>query len=422
MAAGRSGSCAVAARGARAWWLALAGAEDAHRHADRDSIPSSPTPSQRPAGPRPRPRPRPPTETPTETADRDARPPSPRRPPSRSTPPPTSGATAQADGDARSRRQLGDYETEHAVEPSSTRPTQEPDLVGRRTPPSGTPSRTADTGTVQPSTATPEQRRRIEGDQDDAGRADPDRRPLRARRAARPRRHGRGAQGHRPAAGPHGRGQAAAHRPGQRRDVPGPVPPRGAVGGLAEPPGHRRRSTTPARRWPPTARASPSPTSSWSTSTAAPCATSLREGRKMLPERALEITSGVLSALDYSHRAGIIHRDIKPGNVMLTPTGDVKVMDFGIARAIADASSTMTQTSAVVGTAQYLSPEQARGETVDSRSRRLLHRLPALRAAHRPAAVRRRQPGRGGLPARARAGRAADRPRRPSSPPRSTPS
>src|SRR6201988_1313626 len=94
----------------------------------------------------------------------------------------------------------------------------------------------------------------------------------------------------------------------------------------------------------------------------------LREGRKTLPERALEITSGVLSALDYSHRAGIIHRDIKPGNVMLTPSGDVKVMDFGIARAISDASSTMTQTAAVVGTAQYLSPEQARGETVDSRS------------------------------------------------------
>jgi beta-lactam-binding protein with PASTA domain len=94
----------------------------------------------------------------------------------------------------------------------------------------------------------------------------------------------------------------------------------------------------------------------------------LREGRKILPERALEITSGTLAALDYSHRAGIIHRDIKPANVMLTPAGDVKVMDFGIARAVADAASSMTQTAAVVGTAQYLSPEQARGETVDSRS------------------------------------------------------
>ena len=94
----------------------------------------------------------------------------------------------------------------------------------------------------------------------------------------------------------------------------------------------------------------------------------IREGRKILPERALEITSGVLSALDYSHRAGIIHRDLKPGNVMLTPAGDVKVMDFGIARAMSDAHSTMTQTAAVVGTAQYLSPEQARGESVDSRS------------------------------------------------------
>ncbi len=94
----------------------------------------------------------------------------------------------------------------------------------------------------------------------------------------------------------------------------------------------------------------------------------IRDGRKILPERALELTQGVLDALDYSHRAGIIHRDIKPANVMLTPTGDVKVMDFGIARAVADTSATMTQTAAVIGTAQYLSPEQARGETVDARS------------------------------------------------------
>jgi beta-lactam-binding protein with PASTA domain/predicted Ser/Thr protein kinase len=94
----------------------------------------------------------------------------------------------------------------------------------------------------------------------------------------------------------------------------------------------------------------------------------LREGRKVLPERALEVVAEVLGALDYSHRAGIVHRDIKPANVMLTPNGSVKVMDFGIARAIADSSATMTATAAVVGTAQYLSPEQARGEQVDARS------------------------------------------------------
>src|ERR1035437_9959229 len=85
-------------------------------------------------------------------------------------------------------------------------------------------------------------------------------------------------------------------------------------------------------------------------------------------EEAVEITEGVLAGLDYAHHAGLVHRDIKPANVMLTPTGAVKVMDFGIARALADVGQTMTQTQAVVGTAQYLSPEQARGENVDARS------------------------------------------------------
>src|SRR5258706_5335110 len=91
------------------------------------------------------------------------------------------------------------------------------------------------------------------------------------------------------------------------------------------------------------------------------------EGR-LMPRRALEITADICAALEFSHRHGIIHRDIKPGNVMLTQTGQVKVMDFGIARALASGASTMTQTSAVIGTAQYLSPEQARGESVDARS------------------------------------------------------
>ena len=94
----------------------------------------------------------------------------------------------------------------------------------------------------------------------------------------------------------------------------------------------------------------------------------LRAEAGLTTARSLEITDEVLKALDYSHRAGIVHRDIKPGNVMVTESGQVKVMDFGIARAMGDAHQTMTQTSMVVGTAQYLSPEQARGETADARS------------------------------------------------------
>ena len=79
-------------------------------------------------------------------------------------------------------------------------------------------------------------------------------------------------------------------------------------------------------------------------------------------DQAVEYTLGVLAALEYSHKAGIVHRDIKPGNVMVrSDSGRVKVMDFGIARAVTDSSATMTQTQAVVGTAQYLSPEQALG-------------------------------------------------------------
>jgi beta-lactam-binding protein with PASTA domain/tRNA A-37 threonylcarbamoyl transferase component Bud32 len=94
----------------------------------------------------------------------------------------------------------------------------------------------------------------------------------------------------------------------------------------------------------------------------------LNNGPRILPERALEIIAGVLAALDYAHRHGIVHRDIKPANIMISTNGDAKVMDFGIARAMSDAATSVTATSAVMGTAQYLSPEQARGELVDARS------------------------------------------------------
>lgn len=94
----------------------------------------------------------------------------------------------------------------------------------------------------------------------------------------------------------------------------------------------------------------------------------LKNGQALPINEAVQITVGVLSALEYSHYEGIVHRDIKPGNIMITQDGKVKVMDFGIARAVADSSATMTSTNSVVGTAQYLSPEQARGEVVDARS------------------------------------------------------
>ncbi|MEU9239206.1 protein kinase [Streptomyces shenzhenensis] len=102
------------------------------------------------------------------------------------------------------------------------------------------------------------------------------------------------------------------------------------------------------------------------------------------PEQALIIVSGVLEALAYSHQHGIVHRDIKPANVIITHNGAVKVMDFGIARALHGASTTMTQTGMVMGTPQYLSPEQALGKAVDHRSDLyatgcLLYELLALR-------------------------------------------
>jgi serine/threonine-protein kinase len=86
------------------------------------------------------------------------------------------------------------------------------------------------------------------------------------------------------------------------------------------------------------------------------------------PVAAARVIDGVLTALEYSHRAGVVHRDIKPGNIMITTGGQVKVMDFGIARAVSDSATTVAQTTAILGTASYFSPEQAKGETVDART------------------------------------------------------
>ncbi|MBO9577775.1 MAG: Stk1 family PASTA domain-containing Ser/Thr kinase [Microbacteriaceae bacterium] len=85
-------------------------------------------------------------------------------------------------------------------------------------------------------------------------------------------------------------------------------------------------------------------------------------------EQAAKIVEQVLVALEYSHRAGVIHRDVKPGNIMVTRTGQVKVMDFGIARAVSDSASTLAETASIVGTAQYFSPEQAKGAPLDART------------------------------------------------------
>ncbi|XKF87126.1 Stk1 family PASTA domain-containing Ser/Thr kinase [Microbacterium lacus] len=93
----------------------------------------------------------------------------------------------------------------------------------------------------------------------------------------------------------------------------------------------------------------------------------IAEGPVPVPE-AIRYVDGILEALEYSHRAGVVHRDIKPGNVMVTDVGQIKVMDFGIARAVSDSSSTVAETTAIIGTAAYFSPEQAKGDPVDSRA------------------------------------------------------
>ena len=136
----------------------------------------------------------------------------------------------------------------------------------------------------------------------------------------------------------------------------------------------------------------------------------LTERGKLPTDEASRIIEGVLDALAYSHRMGIVHRDIKPANVMVGQDGAIKVMDFGIARAIADTAATMTQTQAVIGTAQYLSPEQAQGQNVDARSDLYSTGCLLFELLTGPAALRRRQPRLRRLPARRRAA-ASRRPR-----------
>ncbi|MFF0568177.1 protein kinase [Streptomyces sp. NPDC004041] len=97
-------------------------------------------------------------------------------------------------------------------------------------------------------------------------------------------------------------------------------------------------------------------------------AADIRQHGAMPADKALKVTADVLAALETSHEMGLVHRDIKPGNVMMTKRGVVKVMDFGIARAMQSGVTSMTQTGMVVGTPQYLSPEQALGRGVDARS------------------------------------------------------
>ena len=232
------------------------------------------------------------------------------------------------------------------------------------------------------------------------------------RRAARVRRHGRGAPRSRPPARPRRGDQDAAHRPGPRRHLPDAVPPRGAERRVAQPPGDRRRlrhrrgaRRRPARRLPYIVMEFVNGRTLKEVLTA--------EGA-LMPRRALEISADICAALEFSHRHGIIHRDIKPGNVMLTQTGQVKVMDFGIARALA--SGAQHDDPDRGGDRHRPVPVARAGARRGGRRplRRLLHRLRAVRAAHRPPAVRRRQPGRRRLPARAggRRSRRASQPRR----------
>ena len=107
----------------------------------------------------------------------------------------------------------------------------------------------------------------------------------------------------------------------------------------------------------------------------------LAGGGRILPDRAIEIAMDVDRALEAAHARGVIHRDIKPGNIMLDPRGDVKVTDFGIAR-VTTTADTVAQTAAILGTAAYLSPEQAQGLPDRRALGHLLARVRAVRDGH----------------------------------------
>ena len=99
-----------------------------------------------------------------------------------------------------------------------------------------------------------------------------------------------------------------------------------------------------------------------------PLSTMLKTEGPMLADRAADIGAAVASALAFAHKNGVVHRDVKPGNVLIDGAGNVKVADFGIARAKDSVDDNLTQTGAVMGTATYFSPEQAQGFGVDARS------------------------------------------------------
>ena len=130
-----------------------------------------------------------------------------------------------------------------------------------------------------------------------------------------------------------------------------------------------------------------------------PLSAILKTAGPLSADRTADIGAHVAAALGYAHKHGVIHRDVKPGNVLITDEGQVKVTDFGIARAI-NTEESLTQTGAVMGTATYFSPEQAEGIGRRRPERHLLARRGALRDGHRPAAVPRGHPGGGGLQAR----------------------